>query len=425
MKYANIRRLGYKDGINRIGIGDYIQLLAIDNIYDELGFLSDAIYMDLWDIHDYRGEKIVLPINQLLGGEPWLDKNGNFYISEDIIPIFIGISLRRGFFNYSEKNIEYLRKNEPIGCRDYYTFQQLRKHHIKSYMAGCITMTLSKRKNCNSKEERVFLVDAPKGVEKYIPTKINSQRKIVHHTFEVDEKNFKDADYARNATVELFEEYCREASLIVTSRLHCAAPCIAMGIPVIITKQYCGYTFDWIQNFVPVYTETEYSDINWDTYSLEIENYKELAKNVAKKRIKGQDATDEIEKLNNFYMEKYDENYQPREMTIDHFINEINNRYTAKDKFDYAIWGVSDVAEKIYEYLLHNFPNAKLVKVIDSFATKCFHNVISEKPSVLQKEDTFVTIVATKNCMDSGAKPLFKTLGKAEQQYIYAADSFI
>ena len=29
MKYANIRRLGYKDGINRIGIGDYIQLLAI------------------------------------------------------------------------------------------------------------------------------------------------------------------------------------------------------------------------------------------------------------------------------------------------------------------------------------------------------------------------------------------------------------
>lgn len=124
-------------------------------------------------------------------------------------------------------------------------------------------------------------------------------------------------------------------------------------------------------------------------------------------------------------MEKYDENYQPREMTIDHFINEINNRYTAKDKFDYAIWGVSDVAEKIYEYLLHNFPNAKLVKVIDSFATKCFHNVISEKPSVLQKEDTFVTIVATINCMDSGAKPLFKTLGKAEQQYIYAADSFI
>ena len=34
MKYANIRRLGYKDGINRIGIGDYIQLLAIDNIYN-------------------------------------------------------------------------------------------------------------------------------------------------------------------------------------------------------------------------------------------------------------------------------------------------------------------------------------------------------------------------------------------------------
>ena len=63
--------------------------------------------------------------------------------------------------------------------------------------------------------------------------------------------------------------------------------------------------------------------------------------------------------------------------------------------------------------------------MIDSFSTKSFHNLLSEKPDVLQKVDSFVTIVATINCMDSGAKPLFKALGKAEEQYIYAADSFI
>ena len=412
MKYANIRRLGYKDGINRIGIGDYIQLLAIDNIYNEMNILSKITYLDLWDIRNYCGEKVVLPVNQLLGGEPWFDEKGNFCISENIIPIFIGVSLRKGFFSYSEQNMEYLKRNEPIGCRDYYTFQQLREHHIKAYMAGCITMTLPKRKCGESKEQKVFLVDAPKGMKKHIFSQINFESEIVHHTFEVEKKYFEDADYARNMTIEIFKRYWKESSLIVTSRLHCAAPCIAMGIPVIIAKQYCGYTFDWIQNFVPVYTEVDYSHINWDIHSIEVESYKELAKNVVKK-------------LNDFYMKKYDENYKPGEMTIDHFVNEINNRYTGKDKFDYAIWGVSDVAEEIYKYLLRNFPNARLVKVIDSFSTKCFHNVTSEKPDVLQKEDSFVTIVATINCMDSGAKPLFKKLGKSEHQYIYAADSFI
>ena len=93
MKYANIRRLGYKDGINRIGIGDYIQLLAIDNIYNEMNILSKITYLDLWDIRNYCGEKVVLPVNQLLGGEPWFDEKGNFCISENIIPIFIGVSL--------------------------------------------------------------------------------------------------------------------------------------------------------------------------------------------------------------------------------------------------------------------------------------------------------------------------------------------
>lgn len=70
--------------------------------------------------------------------------------------------------------------------------------------------------------------------------------------------------------------------------------------------------------FVPVYTEVDYSHINWDIHSIEVESYKELAKNVVKKRIKGENATEAIEKLNDFYMKKYDENYKPGEMTIDH-----------------------------------------------------------------------------------------------------------
>ena len=68
-------------------------------------------------------------------------------------------------------------------------------------MAGCITMTLPKRKCGESKEQKVFLVDAPKGMKKHIFSQINFESEIVHHTFEVEKKYFEDADYARNMTI--------------------------------------------------------------------------------------------------------------------------------------------------------------------------------------------------------------------------------
>lgn len=86
MKYANIRRLGYKDGINRIGIGDYIQLLAIDNIYNEMNILSKITYLDLWDIRNYCGEKVVLPVNQLLVENHGLTKKEIFVFQKTLFP---------------------------------------------------------------------------------------------------------------------------------------------------------------------------------------------------------------------------------------------------------------------------------------------------------------------------------------------------
>lgn len=425
MKYANIERLGYRDGKNRIGVGDYVQLLAIDNLYREMGVAEEVVYLDLWDINTYRGEKLVLPINQLIGGKPWLDEYGNFLISENIVPIFLGISLRKGFFNFSEFNIAFLKKYAPIGCRDYYTLQQMQKYSVPAYMAGCLTITLPKREMTHKKYDRIFLVDVPVGLKKYIPDNILNCSEIVHHTFETDEQKFNDIHFGREVTKNLFKMYEEEAELVITSRLHCAAPCLAMGIPVIIAKQYRGYTFDWIQNFARVYTEEEYADISWNYEPLLAEEYKQMAKRVAIERIRGRCIKEDIERINSFYLLNYTSDYKAEEMSITHFVNELEKRFDKKDSFNYAIWGISVVAENIYEYLSKNYPNAKMVKVIDSFSQKTFHGFTSEKPDVLKKNDPFVTIVATINCMDSGAKPLFASLGKDESQYIYAADSFL
>lgn len=425
MKFANMERLGYKDGKNRIGVGDYIQLIAIDSLYQEMGITEDVVYLNADEITTYRGKTLFLPVNQLISGAPWLNRYGVFSISRDIVPIFLGVSLRKGFFEFNDKNIMFLKEHAPIGCRDYYTFQQVRNYNIPAYMAGCLTMTLPERNVDVSNCKKIYLVDVPSTVKKYIPNNLLAASEVVSHTFQVSREKFDDLHFSKNLAKQLFERYEKEAALVITSRLHCASPCLAMGIPVIVTKQYCGYTFDWLEQFTSIYTEENYTNICWDTGPIHIKEYKELARSTAIKRLKGTYTQTDILRLNEYYMKGYTDDYYPREMSIKHFINVIKERFSPNDRFDYAVWGVSNTAEDIYQYLSFHYPHARMVKVIDSFEKKVFHGVVSEKPDVLTKSDPFITIVATINCMDSAARPLFETLGKDNSQYIYAADPFI
>lgn len=429
MKFANIERVGKlpNTGYGRKNTfftpGDYIQLLAIDNLYQEMGVARDVVCLDTADIADYKGEQLIVPVNLMWGGEPWYDRDYNFKFSKDITPIFLGLSLKESTFRFTDKNIAYLREYSPIGCRDYYTFQRVSQHGIPAYIAGCLTMTLPRRKIGEHDPKKVFLVDIPNSLKKYIPAAILEASEVVHHWFELSEEQFKDIHFSKKASRELFDRYQKEAALIITYRQHCAVPCLAMGIPVVLARPYLAYPCDWIEQFTHVYTEEDYQNITWDVKPIDVEAYKEIAKNVAIKRMKGICTQADISKLHEYHKRGYSSDYQPKEMTINHFINEVGSRFHKEDRFDYAIWGVSDVAEKIYEYLTLHYPNARMVKVIDSFSEKVFHGVVSEKPEVLTKSDPYITIVATFVCIESGAEPLFAALGKDPSQYIYAVDT--
>ena len=55
--------------------------------------------------------------------------------------------------------IEYLKKHEPIGARDSGTQQLLEKHGIKSYLSGCLTLTLGLSYSSTKKNDNVCFVD--------------------------------------------------------------------------------------------------------------------------------------------------------------------------------------------------------------------------------------------------------------------------
>src|SRR5690606_35429742 len=63
-------------------------------------------------------------------------------------------------FMLSEKGIAYLKKHEPIGCRDQFTADTLKAKGIDAYFSGCLTLTLDTYKVDDSERgDDIYIVD--------------------------------------------------------------------------------------------------------------------------------------------------------------------------------------------------------------------------------------------------------------------------
>jgi len=148
-------------------------------------------------------------------------------------------------------------------------------------------MTLPRRtkeqeKNANA----IFFIDVAESFYPYIPQKIKSKAIILTNII-----RFKNSDNSDRMSVEDTIEYHRQAEerinllrdtakLVITSRLHIASPCVAMGIPVIMLKKHFSYTFGVIDRILPLYTLERYSEINWYPEPVCFEDEKAKIKNV-------------------------------------------------------------------------------------------------------------------------------------------------
>ncbi len=105
--------------------------------------------------------------------------------------------------------------------------QFLQSKGIKCFFNYCLTLTLPRREK-DPENDKIFIVDLSRMImrEKY-----RSQREV-EHLIHVSVNGYSNASKMMLAQ-ELLDFYKNQASLVVTSRLHCALPCIAMGIPVI------------------------------------------------------------------------------------------------------------------------------------------------------------------------------------------------
>lgn len=254
--------LVYDDSRNFYNVGDYIQSLAAQRFFGKAD-----VYINRERAAEYNGE----PVKMIANGWYTHTRTDGWIASEKITPLFVSFHLNSAAKNsmLNEKGVNFLKKNEPIGCRDQNTVKELKAVGINAYFTGCLTLTLDHYKKQNVERKNIYIVDPLYNYPQkdYITShyrplirsilngnifNLNKTKKHLSNIFTKellekaeyikqvvpgrglsDEQRFKLAD-------ELLHKYST-AKLVITSRIHCALPCLAMGTPVIYVNGFDSF----------------------------------------------------------------------------------------------------------------------------------------------------------------------------------------
>lgn len=367
---------------------------------------SQIKYIDFYSLESYKGEKLILPINFMI--MPNILGVDMLNISDDIIPVFLGLTLTQTDIN--EKQKVFLKKWQPIGCRDEYTRNALNSMGIDAYIGGCIATTIEPGKVTKNRDKVIF-VDVPKGVEKYIPEEKYNDIIIMEHEYVVTyEQVCNDCSYKRKA-LEQIEFYDKNARMIVTSRFHGAVIGLALGIPVILVAENNFYKFSWLSKLLTFYDSTSFDRIDWNPKSVDVSLLKSNMVEVAINRIKYAYSMNvpAVELDTMLENPLRDDSLALRYASS--AIEYITTNWNKDDDIIYGLWGVNDNAEEIYQYINKNYKNSKLIKVYDGLRTVQFHEYVSEKPDEGNIPDDCFLFV-TSNTAHKVAKELFERIGK-------------
>ena len=157
------------------------------------------------------------------------------------LPISMHFTYKDWFWDTTDRayhlqgyGLEYLKSIEPIGCRDSHTMKLLQSKGIETEYTGCMTLTLDKFENVE-KQDYICAVDVSEKVVKRIRETTDMEVKVVTHT--VPEDYYKLSWDERMANVEKLLKLYQGARAVVSYRLHCALPCLALGTSVILLNE--------------------------------------------------------------------------------------------------------------------------------------------------------------------------------------------
>lgn len=239
---------------SHFNVGDYVQSLAARQFLPQVD-----LFLNREELHRYHGEKAKLIMNGWFMFHP-----ENWPPSPDIDPLFVAFHINPKYADamLTPEKAEYLRHHAPIGCRDAQTENVLNAHGIPARSTGCLTLTLGRTYRWNPTEESpVILADvlfkeptlrscfkSGNAFFKSLKTgklfRLGRRGRILRRLLAGVTQRLEtvSCDYparayptpeSRFALAEQLLERFSRARLVITSRIHVALPCLAMGTPVI------------------------------------------------------------------------------------------------------------------------------------------------------------------------------------------------
>ncbi len=417
MKYAILTYDKHPMKVNRVtklNIGDPIQTYAMEYIYKIIGINSkDLVHISRYHSKSYLGDYVLLPFNCF---NRIFNQLGNTYdtlpVSPKIVPVFVSFHLHSRSIN--EEILNQLRTYQPIGCRDEETLINLRNHGITSYLSGCITSLLPKRK-IEPKRQKTFFVDVPKEIIDLAPNDIKTNYEIVEHFISFDRSSneaiMTEEEYERfyNLGVSQIEKYRDEATLVVTSRLHAASPCMAMGIPVILVSNNFDGRFSWIDKFLTLYTPDTFNEINWRPKNVNYEvEKKAITEYIISRIIKSYNEKKDICAISSYYENRVKGHYNKR------IFDELCKIPIARGHHvKYALWGLITQAQTIKNVIEDNFVEWKLVEVIDRTINGLFEGKNVKKPEDILQQDKDILYIIVPDSAHSEASQLLSSYGRS------------
>lgn len=265
MKYGLLNHLHNQAGL--INYGDHIQSLAAEQYLPQVDYYVER---------DRLNAPLEEECNVIMNG--WFTyAPQNWPPNSKINPLFLSFHLNERFAGpllSKPENVEYLKKHSPIGCRDYNTLKRLTEKGIECYYSFCLTTTLDIKYKSEIRNDDILFVDVLYPFDQRMVYKSDPKR-ILYHLItgrifttmnlfkknrilrslipeEVIRKAKKSHQYcsAKLSTKEKFDVARRalksyaSAKCVVTSRIHCALPCLALGTPVLFV--YSGLDDDAI-----------------------------------------------------------------------------------------------------------------------------------------------------------------------------------
>lgn len=226
----------------RMNLGDNIQSIAASRLLPHLdGYVSREGLNTI-------EEPCIVSLNGYFMG------SNNWPPSDKVIPIPFAFHMSPSYEKIicSADGLRYLKEHEPIGCRDRGTAERLQKHGVDAYYSKCVTLTLDTRES-SPEAGKVYVVGVTKKLQRIIPKSLLKDSVYVEQS-KVELPNVPD-EKRRELAEHLLEDFKQNASLVITTRIHCAMPCIAMGIPVVFLfnkRKKSDYRLHLIEDLVGI-----------------------------------------------------------------------------------------------------------------------------------------------------------------------------